>query len=152
MSVLHDDSSDRMAAVEACHMSMERRRAARITRKVATQMVPWQVGRAATPFGVIIEDISETGVGIIHSEALEEGAKYLLTVPRAASKPVTIQCEVVRCERRGEHSFNIGLVAGEKIKDPEGTKRAMRLTSGRTRLLFMLFGVVGLLVAVLVPL
>jgi len=83
MTEPRDDRLDVIAAIEEANESPERRRATRIRRKIATQMTPWQVGTAAVPFGVVIEDISETGVGIVHSTGFEVGSTFLLTVPLA---------------------------------------------------------------------
>jgi hypothetical protein len=152
MNVTHDDCSDVIAAVQTAQESPERRRASRIKRKIATQMTAWEVGRAPEAFGVVIEDISETGVGIIHSEALAVGGKYLLTVPRALTKPVIVECTVARCQKSGQRTWNIGLAACDRIDDPRLSRKALRLTSTRTRLLFVLFGLTGLAVALFVPL
>ena len=152
MIELRDDREDAIAAIEQAEESDERRRASRIRRKVATQMVPWKLGVPATPFGVVIEDISETGVGIVHSEALPAGMTYQLTVPRARMHPVVVQCTTVRCEQREDRLYKIGLRAASKIEHVDQAKKAMLLTSKRTRLLFLAFGLVGIIVAAVVPL
>ena len=151
MTELRDDRLDVIAAIEEAE-SPDRRRATRITRKVATQMTPWQVGTAAVPFGIVIEDISETGVGIIHTAPLDIDASFLLTVPRAYHGAIIIECKVVRCEKRGNGLFKIGLAARQRIEHVEQTRRQMTITSRRTKILFLLFGVVGIAVAALVPL
>jgi hypothetical protein len=153
MTEVRDERLDLMDAIEdASSDERERRRSLRIRRKVSTQMTPWTVGVAAVPFGVIIEDISESGVGIVHSEPIEAGKKFLLTVPRKFHGPLVIECVAVRCESRGHGLFNIGMVASQKIEHVEQTHAEMRLTSTRTRLLLLLFGVFGLAVAAFVPL
>lgn len=150
MTEVQDERLDVMAAIEEA--SGERRRAMRIKRKIATQMTPWQVGVSAVPFQVVIEDISETGVGIVHSEAIAAGAKFLLTVPRRYHGPQVVECKVVRCEQRGHGLFSIGLEACQRIEHVEQTKMEMRVTSVRTRVLFLVFGLVGLGIAIFVPL
>jgi hypothetical protein len=153
MTELRDERQDVMDAIEdASTDQKDRRRSLRIRRKVSTQMTPWTVGTAAVPFGVIIEDISETGVGIVHSEAIELGKKFLLTVPRRYHGPLVIECVAVRCEPRGHNLFSIGMESAHKIEHVEQTKATMRLTSKQTRMLFLAFGVVGLLIAAFVPL
>ena len=147
-----DDREDAIAAIEQAEGGAERRRASRIRRKVATQMVPWKLGVPATPFGVVIEDISETGVGIVHGEPLPVGMTYQLTVPRARMNPIVVHCETVRCERREDGLYKVGLKAGSKIEHIEQAKKSLMLTSKRTRLLFLAFGVVGIIVAAVVPL
>jgi hypothetical protein len=126
-----------------------------VQRKFVTQMTPWSAGRPSIPFDVIIDDISTTGIGLIHHQPLEMGLRHLLTVPRADDRPVTLEYLVCRCDRRSDGNYSIGLkVAGEvgtSLTHPAAPPRK-RVTSRRTKLLFLLFGIVGLLVATFAPL
>src|SRR5438552_815980 len=72
------DESDGLSS----HDGGERRRAPRVRRKFVSQMTPWAAGHASVPFEVVIEDMSETGVGVLHATPLEIGLRHLLTVPR----------------------------------------------------------------------
>ena len=152
MTEVRDDRLDMIAAIEQAENASERRRANRITRKVATQMTPWQVGTAAVPFGVVIDDISETGVGILHTAELPVDGKFLLTVPRAYHGAIIIECKVVRCEKRSNGLYKIGVAASQRIEHVEQTRDIMRVTSRRTKILFLAFGVIGIAVAALIPL
>ncbi|HEX8525003.1 MAG TPA: PilZ domain-containing protein [Tepidisphaeraceae bacterium] len=152
MTEVRDDRSDVMAAIEDASAGAERRRAMRIRRKIATQMTPWEVGVPTIPFQVIIDDISETGVGIVHSERIEVGKKFVLTVPRKYQEPQVVECKVVRCESAGHGLHKVGLEACARIEHVEQTKAEMRVTSTRTRVLFLFFGIIGLAIAAFVPL
>src|SRR5215213_6985983 len=106
MIIEHNTSTLEAPTVPAAR---ERRRAVRFKRKFVSQMTPWSAGQAAVPFQVVIEDISDAGVGILHSEELEIGRRHLLTVPRDGQRPVIRQFTVVRCEKRFDGLYTIGL-------------------------------------------
>ena len=133
------------------HPLTDRRRATRLKQKFVTQMTPWSPGHASVPFEVVINDISEMGIGIIHDQPLELGLRHLVAVPREdAKKPLTHEYIVVRCDRRGDGGYSIGLeksVARDSIDEPP-----KRVTSERVKLLFLLFGLFGLIIATFAPL
>ena len=136
------------------HPLTDRRRATRLRQKFVTQMTPWAAGHASVPFEVVIADISELGIGIIHDEPLEIGLRHLLTVPQGhqdSGKSILMEYIVVRCERRGDGSYCIGLeksLARDSVDEPIGR----RCVSERVKLLFLLFGIFGLLIAAFAPL
>src|SRR3954462_8434393 len=79
------------------HPRTDRRRATRQNQKFVTQMTPWAPGHASVPFEIVINDISENGLGIIHAQPLELGRLHLVSVPRAdGKKPLTLEYLVVR--------------------------------------------------------
>jgi len=133
------------------HPRTDRRRSTRQNQKFVTQMTPWAAGHASVPFEVVINDMSEYGLGIIHDQPLEIGLRHLVAVPRAdGKKPTTLEYLVVRCERRSEGNYSIGLersIARDSIDIP-----AKRVVSERVKLLFLLFGIFGLLIAAFAPL
>ena len=130
----------------------DRRRAVRIKKKFITQMTPWAPGHASVPFEVVINDISDTGIGVIHDEPLEIGLRHLLSVPREGVKSVVEEFVIVRCERKGENQYQIGLErAAFTSARTEELPRKWRV-SKRLKTLFLLFGIFGLLIASLAPL
>jgi hypothetical protein len=135
------------------HPLTDRRQATRQKRKFVTQMTPWAPGHASVPFEVVLEDISETGVGIIHGQPLEIGLRHLLTVPReGADKPIMREYTVARCDRRTDGTYAIGLeVAIDVTRHAPGGAPAKRVTSSRVRMLLLAFGFVGLFVAAFYP-
>lgn len=147
-----DQRQDLLDAIDEATGDSERRRCNRIKRKVATQMTPWDVGVPAVPFGVVIEDISATGVGVVHSEPLASGKKFLVTVPRKYHGPQVVECRVVWCKPWGHHMYTIGLEATQQIEHIEQAKAEMTLTSRRTRIMFLLFGIIGICIAAFIPL
>jgi hypothetical protein len=165
MAIANDTSAIEPAAVaaEACRApgdssqsqpsgfgpGRERRRAVRFKRKFVSQMTPWSAGQAAVPFQVVIEDISDHGIGILHSEPLEVGVRHLLTVPREVGRAVIRQVTVIRCDRRFDGLYSIGLET-ENVSPPPKAQRP--LASRKTKILFLLFGIVGLLIVTFMPL
>jgi len=135
------------------HPLSDRRRATRVKKKFVTQMTPWAPGRPSIPFEVIIDDVSNTGVGLIHHEPLEMGLRHLLTVPRVDEKPVMLEYIVCRCDRRPDGRYSIGLTAADDVyvplTDAAGPKR---LTTRTTKILFLLFGIFGIIIAAFAPL
>jgi len=65
------------------------------------------VGRAVT---VVLQDLSATGMGIIHSEPVRVGDQYQvpLTCEVAAAAGLSLVCTVVRCERMDEELYWVG--------------------------------------------
>jgi hypothetical protein len=137
------------------HPLTDRRRASRVAKKFVTQMTPWSPGHASVPFEVVLTDVSATGAGIVHDRPLEIGVRHLLTVPRGENeRPITLEFTVARCEDRGNGQYVIGLERGDaqRTPPPEEPIAPRRVASSRLKMLFLAFGIVGLLVAVFIPL
>lgn len=135
------------------HSGADRRRANRTRHKFITQMTPWSAGHPSIPFEVILEDVSQTGVGLIHPAPLEMGLRHLLTVPQGPQeKPILREYEVCRCDRRADGNYSIGLVLASAVDAPSKPAPRKRITSERTKILFLIFGIVGLLVVTFCPL
>jgi hypothetical protein len=147
-----DAEAEAAAAARHAHPLTDRRRSTRTKQKFVTQMTPWTAGHASIPFDVIIEDISETGVGLVHDQPIKVGVRHLLTVPRGENqRPVIREYIVVRCDARREGGYAIGLEQ-QFNRGSIDELPAKRVTSSTTKLLFLLFGIFGLLIAALAPL
>jgi hypothetical protein len=143
-----DAREERMVAAAAL---AERRRAERMKRKFVTQMTPWAPGVPSVPFDVIIEDISETGIGLVHDQPLSLGVPHLLTVPRGEDGGSMIgEYVVIRCTPRADGKYTIGMeVSGiRSIAAP-----VVKCVCGKNvKLLFLALGIAGLLAATFLPL
>jgi PilZ domain-containing protein len=74
---------------------------------------------------VIVQDLSTTGLRLQHVDRLEQGAKYLLEIPRPGQPPIGAIFTVVRSdETEGGGSFNVQL-APEDVLDMT-TRAAIR--------------------------
>ena len=133
----------------------DRRRSARVKKKFISQMTPWAAGLASAPFEVIIEDVSDVGAGIIHDRALEIGIRHLLTVPREDGKAITREYIITRCVPRGtegRYTIGLALVGGAGAAEEVHPLQKKRITSKQLKLLFLLFGIFGLIIATFAPL
>jgi len=130
----------------------ERRRAARLKQKFVTQATPWAPGIPSVPFEVIIEDLSEVGVGLIHDQPMGIGIPYLLTVPRGdEGRSLIREYIVVRCSRKGDGKYAVGMELST-ARERGDVQAKKRVCSSRLKLLFLLFGIFGLLIATFAPL
>lgn len=129
----------------------DRRRAQRAKQKYVTQMTPWAAGHASVPVEVVILDISDAGVGIIHDKPLAIGLRHLMTVPREDGlKPIVQEYVVIRCDPRTDGTYTIGL--DRVVSRDEAAPPKKRIVSERTKILLLLFGAFGLLIAAFAPL
>jgi hypothetical protein len=159
MSLTYDQRSELRYAFEEAYVEPERRRACRIRHKVLAKLAPWNGHRPrGHAIEVTIEDFSTTGVGLIHTQKLRENDHYLLEVPRADKKPIWVVLRVARCLPMDDGTFGVGLEAIELVDagslncNPfvviaDLGRKAMRVTTRRTKVLFMTFGIVGTCVA-----
>ena len=118
-------------------------------RKFVSQMTPWAAGVASVPLEVVIDNISETGIGLVHGQALPLCMRYQVTVPKGDGHTVMREYVVVRCDQRGDGNFAIGLE--QSIERASVDEEPRRITTSTTKLLFLLFGIFGLLIAVFAP-
>jgi len=95
----NDQLSELQEAVADAHSFSNRRRSPRFRHECHAEMSPWENNRASTAFGVVLENLSTTGVGIRHTDRLKEGAQYLLEVPRPGGKALATLLTVVRCDQ-----------------------------------------------------
>jgi hypothetical protein len=168
MSLSYDQYSFvRMIFEEAYIPAMFRRRAERISQDVDIELREWD-GEAnpadAPPFAVQIVDYSATGFGIHHSRAIEVGEQFTLNLPRPNEAPMALVLSAVRCNQLGEEQYEIGL-AYDSVLDAKGTvvwgaalhgAKKRRHRNGKPRLslmmklLFILFGLMGILIGALI--
>jgi hypothetical protein len=97
MSISYDQMSELTEAFEEAHVPADRRSAERIRQRIAAEISEWEGDHPGKSFGVMIEDFSSTGVGIVHTGRLEVGRKYLLEIPRRGERPIRVLLTVVRC-------------------------------------------------------
>jgi len=91
----------------------DRRRAPRAAYRVVFNIRPLLDGSGAgaeSPVEVVLQDLSITGMGIIHSSAMPIGDQYEIPLSRGEddAAPMTLLATVVRCEQLDDGLFNIG--------------------------------------------
>jgi hypothetical protein len=162
MSLSYDQYSFvRMVFEEAYIPAVYRRRAERISQRVDLELQRWHGGTAGDPLTVHIVDYSATGFGINHSESMKIGAPFVLPLPRPGDTPLALVLHVVRCTRSEDQSFEIGMEY-DSVLDSSGTciwgsqgrggskVRKNQRTPLRRKILFFLFGVVGILIGTMI--
>ena len=98
------------SAVEA----IDRRRAPRAAHRVMFKMRPVLPGCTRGPeVEVILQDLSISGMGIIHTDAMAVGEQYEIPLLRDAESvggggAAVLLATVVRCERLDDELFSIG--------------------------------------------
>jgi hypothetical protein len=145
MTLTYDERSELRAAFEETYVpTQERREALRVHYRVPLDMVSWKDERAGPAVSVMLEEFSTTGVGVIYPGRLNPGDRYLLEVPGWEKRRVTLIIEVVHCTPVEAEKCRIGL----KIVGVHGT-HLRTVLHRRAKFLFLLFGVVGVAVAML---
>jgi hypothetical protein len=127
-----DQLSELQEAVADAHSFSNRRRSPRFRHECHAEMSPWENNRAGTAFGVVLENLSTTGVGIRHNGRLKEGAQYLLEIPRPGTTPLATLLTVVRCDESNGGWFDVEMtpdsileVANADLRRPyTGARRA----------------------------
>ena len=99
----------------------DRRRSPRATHRVMFNIRPLisggsgsgnggRVGRVGPPVEVILQDLSITGMGVIHSVAIPQGEQFEIPLSRGESdvEPMSLLATCVRCEQLDDGLFSIG--------------------------------------------
>ncbi len=114
---------------------------------LCAELSPWTNEKAGISFGVTIVAFTRNAVDIIDNSRLTLGHHYLLEIPRAGQEPIIMVCEITRTGRwKARAEFEMPLTDPDH-EDLESRLRNMpkpRVTSKRTRALFLLFGIAGL--------
>jgi hypothetical protein len=162
MPLTYDQRSELRMAFEEAYVESERRRACRVKHQVAARLAPFRgrKPRGAKPLEVTIEDFSTTGVGLVYTKPLAEDEQFLLEVPRPEHKPIWVLLRVVRCLPMDNGTYGVGLEASELLNpddfpvnpftDTGDRSRKDSKMSKKTKMLFLLFGIVGLAVSAMI--
>lgn len=150
MPLTYDQKSEIRIAFDEAFVPPDRRRDLRVKYRVDAALSPWVRNRQGDPIPVRIEDFSPGGVGVIHTEGLELGNEYLLKVPRPGLDELVILLSVVRCHRLEDGTFLAGMELSSvmdrtslgQFVDALNVNR--RLTSRRTKRLFLMLGIFSL--------
>ena len=151
MSLTYDQKSEIRLAFDEAFVEPERRRSVRLKHTAIAEIRDWKDGKQSMPFQVRIDDVSPTGVGMVHAAPLDVGAEFMIKVPRQKWGDLNVLMTVVRCEQRQAGEYQIGLQISNVLDESALTKfcdilKARHVTSRKTKLLFILFGMIGLAV------
>jgi hypothetical protein len=160
MSLTYDQRSEIRMAFDEAYVAPERRRAARVKHQVDAEIVPWKRNRPGVPFTVTIEDFSPTGVGVVHSEPLPMESDFVVKIPRPESDPLAVLLTVVRNKPLEDGKFIVGMEISN-VLDKTALSRLFNDMAGeptpaepppsrRRKILFLLFGIFGIVTAMLI--
>jgi hypothetical protein len=96
------------AAARPPKKGRDRRRAKRVPLDSHAELIRVPSSSRTAPIKVKVKDVSATGVGVMHSEPLPLGEKYVVKEP-TISKRKSVLFTVVRADAVGENSYSIGL-------------------------------------------
>ena len=140
MSVTYDEMSELSIAFQEAHVPSDRRRSTRIKTRIAGEISEWAGGRTGKTFGVMIEDFSTTGVGIVHTGRLNEGCRYTLEIPRQGQRPIKVLLTVVRCSEMDGGLFSAQLEVSELLagREPQPRRAGMSKAAQWTLIVVLL--------------
>jgi hypothetical protein len=89
---------------------VDRRRAIRVPHRARFVIRPLLSNGVGAEVTVILQDLSATGMGVLHSAPLRVGEQYQvpLTCEIAASAGLSLVCTVARCEQMDDELYTIG--------------------------------------------
>jgi hypothetical protein len=98
----------------------EKRVQSRVPLSRRALLTRWIKGQAAIAIAVMVREISVTGISVLASEQLKSREVFTIALPRREGEPVTVRCEVVRCEPggTGRQMFVIGAAFVSNVSTP----------------------------------
>jgi hypothetical protein len=125
--------------------SADNRVAPRRPRYSTAQLLVYPQPRHPRPIDVQVTDYSATGIGVIHSEGLLVGEKFVVREPHVTDGN-TCLFTVVRSDPRPDGTFSIGLHVGNSLDDEHNPLLELERAPGiawSSKLLFVAFALLG---------
>ena len=120
----------------------ERRLATRFPLNSSAELIRVPSSSRTAPIKVKVKDVSATGVGVVHSEPLPLGEKYVVKEP-TISRRKSVLFTVVRADQIDENNYSIGLhdthLMGKDYK-VQSTKHARVPAMAKLLILAMVMG------------
>ena len=86
----------------------DRRRAVRVPHRASFDIRPLLNDGVGPVVTVILQDLSVSGMGVLHSASMRLGQQYQIPLQRVQGDALSLVCTVVRCEQLDEGLFSIG--------------------------------------------
>src|SRR5437868_4195005 len=83
----------------ASSSTLDRRRHPRVPHRANFGIRPLLSDGVGQPLNVVLQDMSTSGLGILHSTPLRVGDQYQIPLTRLMPEPLTLICTCVRCEK-----------------------------------------------------
>jgi hypothetical protein len=124
-------------------VGVEVRTAVRIPHRAPAQLMLWPAGPRTAPIDVQVVDYSRVGVGIVTGEIILVGQKYVLRESEVTRGTNTCLYQVVRCDRRPDGRYSVGLRICEDQMDLEPREEPPRRLSLRMQWAYFIFALLG---------
>lgn len=102
-TMLHPPHTSRYSTAESA--LVDRRKSPRVPHQAAFNVRPILSDGIGKPILVVLQDLSATGMGIIHAEPMSCGQQYQIPL---SESPLSLVCTVVRCEKMDENLYSVG--------------------------------------------
>jgi c-di-GMP-binding flagellar brake protein YcgR len=90
----------------------DRRRSVRVPQRGSFAIRPLLSDGVGAAVTVVLVDLSQTGMGVLHAQPLHVGTQFQIPLTReiaaGAAEPISLVCTVVRCEKLDEELYSIG--------------------------------------------
>jgi hypothetical protein len=86
----------------------DRRTAVRVPHRASFDIRPLLNDGIGATVTVILQDLSVSGVGVLHSAPLRMGQQFQIPLQRGFGEALSLVCTVVRCEQLDEGLYSIG--------------------------------------------
>ena len=88
--------------------TLDRRRHPRVLHRANFDIRPLLSDGIGEPISVVLQDISTSGLGILHASPLRVGDQYQIPLTREMPEPLSLICTCVRCEKLDEGLYSVG--------------------------------------------
>src|SRR4051812_39034106 len=86
----------------------DRRKFPRIPHRANFDIRPLLSDGVGTPISVVLQDMSTSGLGILHSTPFHVGDQFQIPLTRELPEALTLICTCVRCEKLDEGLYSVG--------------------------------------------
>ena len=96
------------SSAKAASATADRRTFPRVPHRANFDIRPLLSDGVGSPISVVLQDISTSGLGILHSTPLRVGDQYQIPLTRELPEKLTLICTCVRCEKLDEGLYSVG--------------------------------------------
>ena len=86
----------------------DRRKAVRVPHRASFDIRPLLNDGVGSTITVILQDLSVTGMGVLHTAALKVGQQFQVPLQRGITEAMSLVCTVARCEQLDEGLYSVG--------------------------------------------
>jgi len=91
----------------------------RVGLRCALTILPYSKGACGRPLKAWTRDISLGGMGILCPASMKAGDQFIVSLPRADSKPMILLCTVRNCNQLADGLYGLGVTFSEVVRKEE---------------------------------